>query len=73
LHYKLLKTNSDEDEYSLIKARLAFILLKESILNRLVLLWHYNKCKLFLVLLFISLLTLLAYQFIYFSSMWLKF
>lgn len=53
--------NSDEDEYSLIKVELAFALLKESILNSLVLLWNYSKCKLCLLLLFIAfLLTLLV-------------
>lgn len=53
--------NSNEDEYSLIKVELAFALLKESILNSLVLLWDYNKCKLCLLLLFIAfLLTLLV-------------
>lgn len=45
--------NSDEDEYSVIKVELAFVLLKESILNSLVLLWDYNKSKLCLMLLFI--------------------
>lgn len=53
--------NSDEDEYSFMNVELAFLLLKNSILNSLVFLWDYNMCKLCLMLLFIRfLLTLLA-------------
>lgn len=53
--------NSDEDEYSSIRAELIFVLLKVNILSSLVSLWGYNNCKLYLMLLFMCfLLTLLA-------------
>lgn len=54
--------NSDEDEYSSIRAEFIFVLLKVNILSSLVSLWGYNNCKLYLMLLLVCfLLTLLAW------------
>lgn len=54
--------NSDEDEYSSIRAEFIFVLLKVNILSSLVSLWGYNNCKLYLMLLLMCfLLTLLAW------------